>query len=103
MSRSKPWKKLYHNVRWYRTREYHLRKNPLCAYCYSKGTVTAATVVDHVVPHRGDPAMFWKGELQSMCEFHHSSSKQREEYYGYSTEIGIDGLPVDPKHPHNRE
>src|SRR5262249_40604218 len=38
-------------------------------------------------------------ELQSLCKLHHESAKKREEARGYSTAIGADGWPVDPRHP----
>lgn len=44
----------------------------------------AATVADHVVPHRGDVAAFWAGELQSLCTPCHSQAKQAEERSGGS-------------------
>ena len=61
----------------------------------------AATVVDHVVPHRGNSTLFWQGELQSLCFSHHNSSKQHEEHAGFSAAVGTDGVPVDPMHPAN--
>src|SRR5262245_58464266 len=38
-------------------------------------------------------------ELQSLCKLRHESAKKREEARGYSTAIGADGWPVDPRHP----
>jgi 5-methylcytosine-specific restriction endonuclease McrA len=35
--------------------------------------VTAANVVDHVTPHKGDWTDFITGELQSLCEPCHNS------------------------------
>ena len=32
---------------------------PVMSQCYEQGLTTAATVVDHVVPHRGDQQIFW--------------------------------------------
>ena len=31
----------------------------LCEECLKEGRYVKATVVDHVVPHRGDPTLFW--------------------------------------------
>ena len=42
----------------------------------------AATLADHVVPHRGDYALFWFGELQSLCKACHDIKKQRVERRG---------------------
>jgi hypothetical protein len=68
--------------------------------------VTAATVADHVIPHKGDPTLFWDGELQSLCDADpwrcHSSHKQKTERRGYSAEVGSDGFPIDPTHPANQ-
>lgn len=52
--------------------------------CQEQGTVTPATVADHVVPHRGDQEAFWSGALQSLCAEHHDSIKQRDERRGYA-------------------
>ncbi|MFT3724646.1 MAG: hypothetical protein QM773_13815 [Hyphomonadaceae bacterium] len=70
--------------------------------CRELDRVVVATVADHVIPHRGDSKLFFEGELQSLCDSHHSSSKQREEIRGYSDAVGDDGWPTDPRHPANR-
>jgi len=65
---------------WQKAREVHLRDNPLCAYCERLGYITAASVVDHKTPHRGDPILFWnKLNWQSLCKACHDSIKQAEE------------------------
>jgi 5-methylcytosine-specific restriction enzyme A len=93
---------LYNNRRWRRRREYQLSTEPLCRYCLEAGRVTAATVADHIEPHRGNPVEFWTGELQSLCQPCHDSIKQREEIQGYRDTVGLDGWPTDPRHPANR-
>ncbi len=58
--------------RWRAARKRFLELNPLCAECNRLGRVTAATVVDHVVPHKGDPALFWnQANWAPMCKRHH--------------------------------
>jgi hypothetical protein len=52
--------------------------------CLAQEIYTAATVADHVQPHRGDRNKFWFGELQSLCAGCHSGDKKRLE----------DGLPL---------
>jgi 5-methylcytosine-specific restriction endonuclease McrA len=47
------WHGFYTTARWQRLRKYQLIEHPLCVYCLANGRVTPATVVDHVVPHRG--------------------------------------------------
>jgi hypothetical protein len=66
--------------------------------------VTAATVADHITPHKGDYNLFWHGELQSLCPHHHNSIKQQLETGepGYSRAVGLDGWPTDPNHPANK-
>lgn len=68
-----------YGYRWQRFRLDWLAKHPLCAFCALRGQVTAATVVDHVEPHRGDPVAFWAGPFQSLCASCHSQDKQRQE------------------------
>jgi hypothetical protein len=41
------------------------------------GRIEAATIVDHVDPHHGDPKKFWDTSMwQSCCKWHHDSVKQ---------------------------
>lgn len=69
-----------YGYKWQKAREGFLRSHPLCVMCQAEDRVTAATVVDHKIPHRGDQALFWdRGNWQSLCATHHSRDKQREE------------------------
>jgi 5-methylcytosine-specific restriction protein A len=69
-----------YGYKWQQAREGFLRKHPLCVYCKREGKVTAATVVDHTIPHRGDMNLFWdEKNWAALCAHHHSSDKQREE------------------------
>nr|WP_281492405.1 HNH endonuclease [Wohlfahrtiimonas chitiniclastica] len=55
----------------------------MCVYCERNGIITAANVVDHIEPHRGDQALFWdRNNWQSLCSSCHSSIKQKEENKG---------------------
>lgn len=64
--------------------------------------MTQATVVDHIVPHRGNAVLFWdETNWQSLCKGCHDSAKQSEEKQGFSNAVGLDGWPVDDKHPVN--
>ena len=76
-------------------------KEPLCRFCANEGLAMPATVVDHIEPHRGDWLKFKTNALQSLCELHHNSTKQKLELLGYRIDIGIDGYPLDPNHPSN--
>lgn len=76
----RPWRKLYSTKQWYRLRHHQLQKEPCCEYCDKQGYVTAATIVDHIVPHKGNEALFFDPDnLQSLCKEHHDNTKQREE------------------------
>ena len=92
----------YKTARWQRLRRFQLRQERLCKFCLELGIVTAANVVDHVVPHRGDWTAFVTGKLQSLCEPCHNSAKRQVELRGYRTDVGLDGYPLDPNHPFNR-
>ncbi|SUO95242.1 HNH endonuclease [Suttonella ornithocola] len=83
--------------RWRKAREHYLSHHPLCVYCQREGRITPATVVDHIIPHKGDARLFWdKTNWQSLCKHCHDSIKQREE----NSKIGCNekGFPLDPNH-----
>ena len=86
-----------------RLRPQQLAKEPLCKRCLAEGKTTAATVVNHIKPHRGDWSLFADPDnLESLCAPHHDRDVQGEEVRGFSKAIGADGWPVDPNHPFNR-
>jgi 5-methylcytosine-specific restriction protein A len=93
------WHAWYGLQRWRKRRRAQLVRQPLCAICLRQNLVVPATVVDHVIPHRGNWNSFMTGELQSLCEDCHNSAKKLEEGRGYTCDIGVDGWPIDPKHP----
>lgn len=51
---------------------------PVMSRCHDEGRVTAARVVDHVEPHRGDEGKFWdeEGNWQSQCDDCHNRKTQ---------------------------
>ncbi len=58
-----------YDSKWRKAREDFLRKNPLCLQCRREGRLTPATVVDHIVPHRGDLRLFWdRCNWQPLCK-----------------------------------
>jgi 5-methylcytosine-specific restriction endonuclease McrA len=92
-----------YNYRWQRARERWLRQHPLCAICQARGVIEAAEVVDHIVPHRDDPALFWdKANWQSLSKRCHDSLKQSLEKTGRIKGADVNGLPLDPAHPWRR-
>lgn len=65
--------------KWQRARRSYLQMYPLCAECLRQDRLVEATVVDHVVPHRGDMALFWNSDnWQSLCKQCHDSKTARE-------------------------
>lgn len=93
----------YADRRWRARRDAQLRKEPLCSYCAKQGLMVEATIADHIEPHRGDRAKFWRGELQSLCGNCHSSVKQRQENGGAIKGCDVDGWPVDSQPPGGSE
>lgn len=62
--------------------------------CERDGRVTAANVVDHIIPHRGDQALFWDTDnWQPLCKPHHDRDKARQER-GLTQTVDADGWPT---------
>ena len=93
--RGTPAERGYDN-RWRKARAYFLAAHPLCVMCEREGFITAASVVDHITPHKGNPDLFWDREnWQPLCSAHHNSDKQAIERGGRPRQtIGSDGWPV---------
>lgn len=65
---------------WRKTRAAHLAAEPLCRECKRNGQTVAASVVDHIVPHRGDRALFDDPtNRQSLCATCHNRKTARGE------------------------
>ena len=98
---------LYNSARWRGKRGLQRRKlqtDPLCWYCEQMGHVVVATVVDHIVPHRGDVGLFFDWDnLRSTCKTCHDSYAAIKDRLGYVPGVGVDGLPVDGGHWWGRE
>lgn len=93
-----------YDSRWEKARAGFLKRSPLCIMCEKGGRLTPATVVDHIVPHKGDQKLFWdRSNWQPLCVECHNRDKQREELRGYDASVGADGWPLDPRHPSNRQ
>lgn len=89
---------------WRNSRAVHLKAHPLCVFCAARGHVTAATVVDHITPHHGDPVLFNDpANWQSLCKLCHDSQKKQIEKHGYASGSDVDGWPTDPNHPFNKK
>ncbi|MBP1849682.1 HNH endonuclease [Rhizobium halophytocola] len=85
-----------YNSRWSKARITHLSRDPICRGCEAEGVIVAATVVDHVDPHHGDPDKFWDTSMwQSCCKWHHDSVKQRLEQLYAHRKATLDDLWLD--------
>ena len=61
-------------------RPQQLLREPFCRACAAAGVRTHATVVDHVIPFRGDWTLFTDAEnLQSLCKYHHDQKTAQEQ------------------------
>jgi 5-methylcytosine-specific restriction protein A len=68
-----------YTYRWHKASRRYLRIHPLCVECLKENRTTAATVVDHIIPHRGSLEFFWdESNWQSLCDYHHNQKTARE-------------------------
>jgi 5-methylcytosine-specific restriction enzyme A len=88
--------------RWAKARAGHLAHEPFCRQCKKAGRTVRATIVDHIVPHRGDMKLFWaRNNWQSLCTTCGNGDKQRQERSGGKPQYRgctEDGTPLDPNH-----
>src|SRR5678815_3243460 len=67
-----PWRKWYFREPWKTWRLQFLRANPLCCECQVEGRIEAATIVDHIIPHKGDWSLFSDhANWSALCKRHH--------------------------------
>jgi 5-methylcytosine-specific restriction endonuclease McrA len=89
--------------KWQDARRVFLAEHPLCRMCEQLGRTTAAEVVDHIEPHRGDETKFWaRTNWQPLCKRCHDGAKQEQEKTGTLRGCNVDGVPLDPTHPWSR-
>lgn len=69
-----------YDSRWRKARITFLRENPLCVVCHANGILTPATVVDHIIPHKGDKNLFWDVDnWQALCKPCHDRKTATED------------------------
>lgn len=71
-----------YTYRWAQVAKAFLVKHPLCECeeCKTQGRVTAAEVVDHIKPHRGDRELFWnRANWQAMSKRCHDRKTAKED------------------------
>lgn len=66
--------------RWARESATFRQQHPLCCCCRANGSVKPSDVTDHIIPHRGDDALFWDARnWQALCYRCHNQIKSRIE------------------------
>jgi len=69
-----------YNRSWQKARTAYLAAHPLCVMCQKEGRYTKATVVDHIIPHRGNQRLFWDTDnWQALCKRHHDQKTGNED------------------------
>jgi hypothetical protein len=91
---------LYKQRAWRKVVAQQLSSTPYCEWCFSADKVyVPAEICHHSTPHRGDVYLFYNNIFVSLCKTCHDSEAQQIEKIGYSTRVGVDGLPIDLNHP----
>lgn len=76
--------------RWQTASKSFLLHHPFCVRCRQQGRLTPATVVDHIIPHRGDQKLFWdESNWQALCKPCHDRKTWTEDRfvsYGYGSQ-----------------
>ena len=70
--------RFYKTAAWRRVRVAILSRRPLCVECERLGRVTAATLVDHIIPYRERPDLgLAQSNLRPLCHSCHGKIGQR--------------------------
>lgn len=85
--------------KWREARAAFLSEHPLCREHERRGELAAATVVDHIKPHRGDMALFWsRSNWQPLCAACHSAKTAREDGgFGNTKKTNLGSAPTQPR------
>ena len=84
-----------YNAEWEKKRTQFLDENPLCADHFKRKLIEAATVVDHIIPHKGDQTLFWdQTNWQPLCKQCHDRKTATEDKGGWSYQQTVIEKPV---------
>ena len=74
-----------YDSRWRKARLRFLKENIFCVRCKNEGKLVRATVVDHIIPHRGNKELFWdESNWQALCKrCHDMKTMTRDRYKEY--------------------
>ena len=68
-----------YDATWHKLSRMVRMEEPLCRHCLREGRVTAATLVDHIVPLSLSPELrLDRGNLQALCSRCHSFKTQAD-------------------------
>lgn len=71
--------------KWNKARDHFLNEHPLCCDCMKRGYIVPASVVDHIIPHKGDKVLFWNEQnWQQLCESCHNRKTATEDRGSWS-------------------
>ena len=74
-----------YNGEWRKKSREWLDHHPDCSFCGRP-----ASLVDHIIPHKGDQTLFWDWRnWQSLCTPCHSGQKQRDERLSHVLRIRL--------------
>ncbi len=66
--------------KWQKASKAFLQAHPLRVKCREDGQFVKGTVVDHIIPHRGDQKYFWdRNNWQPLSKKHHNQKTRRED------------------------
>jgi 5-methylcytosine-specific restriction protein A len=69
-----------YDSKWHTARTIYLKHRPLCVKCLAERKMVQATVVDHIVPHKGDHELMWdRSNWQALCKACHDSKTAKED------------------------
>ena len=69
-----------YDSRWQKARKQYLIEHPLCVKCLKEGRLVTATVVDRIIPHKGNMTLFWdKSNWQALCNQCHDTKTAKED------------------------
>lgn len=75
---------------WQKARDIYLKRNPFCVICLQRSWHERATVVDHIVPHKGDKRLFWdQKNWQALCRKCHDR-KTNSADGGFGNPLALD-------------
>ena len=79
-----------YDAQWAKARDAFLDEHPLCVECHKTRYINPATVVDHIIPHKGSLELFWdESNHQPLCKRHHDIKTQREDGGWWDTKKGL--------------